>query len=163
MAEWMPSHEEEITPFAAEKYPGLFDQASTAVLTVDVERTFWEKTTILHKIANFPEGKAIPPRYARHMYDVYCMGNSYVKELAFKRKELLEKDVVFKQKFYYAKSAHYETATLKEIALLPPERLLKDLESDYAAMKNMIYGDMPDFRTLMAYLSHLQGEIHELT
>ena len=32
-----------------------------------------------------------------------------MKESAFARKELLEKDVTFKQKFYYAKGAHYET------------------------------------------------------
>ena len=37
---------------------------------------------------------------ARHLYDVYNMGNSWVKESAFKRKELLEKDIAFKQKFY---------------------------------------------------------------
>ena len=48
--------------------------------------------------------------------DVYCMTNSSVKAHAFARKELLEKDVIFKQKFYYAKSAHYETATLKDIS-----------------------------------------------
>lgn len=162
LAEWIPSHETEIMSFAAEKYPELFNQVSTAVLTVDVERTFWEKTTILHKITNFPKGKVLPPRYARHMYDVYCMGNSYVKELAFNRKELLEKDVAFKQKFYYAKSAHYETATLKEIRLVPPNWLMKPLENDYTAMKNMIYGEMPDFEKLIEYLGHLQEEIHDI-
>lgn len=61
------------------------------MLTIDVERTFWEKLTILHKIANFPEEKILPVRYARHLYDVYNMGNSWVKESAFKRKELLER------------------------------------------------------------------------
>ena len=95
------------------KYPDIFSQKDTTVLTIDVERTFWEKLTILHKIANFPDGKPLPARYARHLYDVYNMGNSWVKERAFKRKELLEKDVAFKQKFYYAKGAHYETATLE--------------------------------------------------
>lgn len=94
-------------------------------MTIDVERTFWEKLTILHKIANFPEEKILPVRYARHLYDVYNMGNSWVKESAFKRKELLEKDITFKQKFYYAKSAHYETATLGTIMLVPGERIHK--------------------------------------
>ena len=57
LAEWTPSHTTRISPFAAEKYPQFFDQAETEALTVDAERTFWEKITILHKIANFPEGK----------------------------------------------------------------------------------------------------------
>ena len=85
LAEWMPSHETSVTPFAAEKYPDIFSQKETSVLTIDVERTFWEKLTILHKIANFPEGKPLPARYARHLYDVYNMGNSWVKERAFKQ------------------------------------------------------------------------------
>ena len=84
-----------------------------------------------NKIANFPEGKILPARYARHLYDVHNLGNSWVKESAFERKELLEKDVAFKQKFYYAKGAHYETATLGSIILLPGESIHKALAEDY--------------------------------
>lgn len=143
-------------------YPDIFSQKETSVLTIDVERTFWEKLTILHKIANFPEGKPLPARYARHLYDVYNMGNSWVKERAFKRKELLEKDVAFKQKFYYAKGAHYETATLENIMLVPGERIHKELEDDYQAMRNMIYGNIPEFKDILVFLEKLQEEIHGL-
>lgn len=162
LAEWMPSHETVITPFTAEKYPALFKQKDTTVLTIDVERTFWEKLTILHKIAYFPEGKPLPARYARHLYDVYNLGNSWVKESAFKRKELLEKDVAFKQKFYYAKGAHYETATLNSIELLPRESIKKELIDDYEAMRNMIYGNIPSFDEILLFLSELQDEVHKL-
>jgi predicted nucleotidyltransferase component of viral defense system len=143
-------------------YPDIFSQKETSVLTIDVERTFWEKLTILHKIANFPEGKPLPARYARHLYDVYNMGNSWVKERAFKRKELLEKDVAFKQKFYYVKGAHYETATLENIMLVPGERIHKELEDDYQAMRNMIYGNIPEFKDILVFLEKLQEEIHGL-
>ena len=160
--EWMPSHETIVTPFAAEKYPDIFSQKDTSVLTIDVERTFWEKLTILHKIANFPEGKPLPARYARHLYDVYNMGNSWVKERAYKRKELLEKDVVFKQKFYYVKGAHYETATLSSIELLPKEAVLNALKEDYQAMRNMIYGNIPEFEEILEFLEKLQEEVHGL-
>jgi hypothetical protein len=162
LAEWMPSHETSVCPFAAEKYPDIFTQRETSVLTIDVERTFWEKLTILHKIANFPNGKALPARYARHLYDVYNLGNSWVKDSAFKRKELLEKDVAFKQKFYYAKGAHYETATLGSIELLPRETVLNALQDDYQAMRNMIYGKIPEFEEILEFLEKLQEEIHGL-
>lgn len=112
--------------------------------------------------ANFPEGKPLPARYARHLYDVYNMGNSWVKERAFKRKELLEKDVAFKQKFYYAKGAHYETATLSSIELLPKEAVLNALKEDYQAMRNMIYGNIPEFEEILEFLEKLQEEIHGL-
>ena len=124
LAEWMPSHETIVTPFAAEK----FNDA----------------------------------RYARHLYDVYNMGNSWVKERAFKRKELLEKDVVFKQKFYYVKGAHYETATLSSIELLPKEAVLNALKEDYQAMRNMIYGNIPEFEEILEFLEKLQEEVHGL-
>lgn len=162
LAEWIPSHITSIVPFAAEYYEWLFEQKSTEIMTIDAERTFWEKITILHKIANFPDGKTLPHRYARHLYDVYCLGNSDIKQSAFVRKELLEKDVTFKQKFYYAKSAHYETATLKTIKLLPAQEILQPLKEDYAAMSNMFYGDTPNFEEILMYLTELEKEIHSL-
>ena len=162
LAEWLPSHVTDIQSFVSEKYPQLFARKVTEILTIDVERTFWEKLTILHKMANFPVNKNLPPRYARHLYDVYCMTNSPVKEQAFARKELLEKDVIFKQKFYYAKSAHYETATLKEISLIPADHIMDAVKQDYAAMKNMIYGDYPGFETIIEQLKELEMEVHNL-
>ena len=97
-----------------------------------------------------------------NLYDVYCMANSWVKDSAFARKELLQKDVVFKQKFYYAKSAHYETATLKEIKLIPADYIIGEVRDDYAAMKNMIYGAYPDFDGILDFLGELEDEIHNL-
>ena len=104
----------------------------------------------------------MPARYARHLYDVYNLGNSWVKESAFDRKELLEKDVAFKQKFYYAKGAHYETATLGSIELLPRESVISALQEDYQAMRNMIYGNIPEFEEILEFLEKLQEEIHGL-
>ncbi len=162
LAEWLPSHNTVIEPFVAEKYPNVFEQNSTEILTIDVERTFWEKITILHKMANFPKDKQLPRRYARHLYDVYSLCKKGIKESAFERKELLEKDVEFKQKFYYAKSAHYETATLKTVQLTPALHIVEDLQKDYEAMRNMIYGEYPDFDKIMECLELLEEEIHNL-
>lgn len=162
LAEWLPSHNTTVESFAAEKYPKLFDKATTEVLTIDIERTFWEKLTILNKLAHYPTDKLLPPRYARHLYDVYCMANSPIKDSAFKRKELLEKDVVFKQKFYYAKAASYETATLKDISLIPAEHIMDAVKADYKAMRNMIYGEYPVFEKVITCLEELQEEIHRL-
>ena len=90
------------------------------------------------------------------------MANSQVKESAFARKELLEKDIAFKQKVYYAKEAHYETATLAEISLVPAEYIMDDVKADYIAMKNMIYGEYPDFDDIIDCLKQLELEVHAL-
>lgn len=162
LAEWTPSHITSIVPFAAEQYETLFEQKNTEILTIDAERTFWEKIIILHIIANFPEAKPLPHRYARHFYDVYCMGNSEIKKSAFERKDLLEKDVTFKQQFYYTKSANYEAATLKTINLVPKNELMQALKNDYQAMSIMFYGEYPSFEDVLQYLSTLEIEIHNL-
>ncbi len=162
LAEWLPSHITTVEPFVAERYPQLFEKKTTDILTIDIERTFWEKLTILHKLAHFQEGKVLPRRYARHLYDVYCMANIPVKESAFARKELLERDIIFKQKFYYAKGAHYETATLSGINLTPAEHIMDDVRKDYAEMKNMIYGAYPDFEDILKCLKNLEQEVHGL-
>ena len=162
LAEWLPSHVTSVESFVAERYPKLFDNVSTEVLTIDIERTFWEKLTILNRMAHYPTNKPLPIRYARHLYDVYCMANSNIKESAFSRKELLEKDVSFKQKFYYAKAAHYETATLKDISLIPAEHIRDAVKADYKTMQNMIYGDYPQFEEVLSCLKQLQDEIHNL-
>ncbi len=162
LAEWMPCHKAAITSFIEEDYPERFAEEKTVVRVCDIERNFWEKLTILHKIHNFPEDKILPDRYARHLYDVYCMGNSWVKDKAFERKELLEEDVKFKQKFYYSKSAHYENATLKNISLIPNDIIMKALESDYNDMRDMIYGEVPSFEVIIDYLKELEKEVHLL-
>ena len=75
---------------------------------------------------------------------------------------MIEKDITFKQKFYYAKSAHYETATLGTIMLVPGERIHKVLKEDYQAMRNMIYGKIPEYEEIIEYLRKLEEEVHGL-
>lgn len=84
------------------------------------------------------------------------------KSKCIQEKRVVRKRCAFKQKFYYAKGAHYETATLKTIVLVPGERMYKELEEDYQAMRNMIYGNIPDFGEIIGFLERLQEEIHGL-
>lgn len=162
LAEWIPSHDVAIRSTAAEQYPAAFQHTETLVPTVDIERTFWEKVTILHKTASSYATKGIPARYARHYYDLYQMSRCDVKEKAFARKELLVQDVKFKLKFYYSKTASYETAKIGAIKLVPGAEAIQDLSRDYGHMKDMIYGEKPDFNEIMETISMLEKEINNL-
>lgn len=163
LAEWTPSHERVIRPFAAEAYPNAFTTGSTQIRTVDAERTFWEKVLILHKTAYSCKEKGVPHRYARHYYDLYCMYNSDIKDGAFARRELLEQDAMFKQKFYYAKSARYDVAKPGSIKLVPEDsESISRLSEDYKNMKDMIYGTAPDFEAILATIQTLQDEINSM-
>lgn len=162
LAAWTPTEVTRIVPYSAEQYPNVFTQRSTEILTVLPERTFWEKATILHHEAHRPENSVMPSRYSRHYYDLYRLAHSDVKEKAFLKVALLQKVVDFKKKFYPRGWAKYDEAKPGTFRLNPPAHSKKKLESDYKAMKEMIYGDYPDFETLMQYIKQLENEINDL-
>lgn len=161
LAAWTPAKRTEITSYAARQYPHVFQHSTTSILTVAPERTFWEKVTILHKEAFRTNGK-FPARYSRHYYDLWCMDTSPVKAAAYGNLELLEQVVRFKERFYPAGSAHYELAKPGTMRLLPPEDCVPLLREDYEHMKNMIFGETPEFEEIMDCVERLEREINGL-
>jgi len=161
LAAWTPAEQVLIEPYAAKQYPQLFDSTETSVLTVKPERTFWEKVTILHREAN-RNGTALPQRYSRHYYDLYCMSQSEVKEKAFSEIDLLKKVVAFKEKFYPCAWAKYEDAKIGSMKLMPKEEYIEGLKSDYQHMRNMIYGDQPPFEDVLNEIEKMEVEINAL-
>jgi len=162
LAAWSPAKMEPITPYTAEQYGHLFVQPRTKVLTVFPERTFWEKITILHREANRPESHSFPQRYSRHYYDIYCMAASPIKEKAFRDLELLEKVVVFKEKFYRSPWAKYKNAKPGSVKLMPPQYSIATLREDYEHMLDMIFGNKPEFDEIMEGIRQLEYEINQL-
>lgn len=162
LASWTPSDIFEISSFAAQKFPQVFEQPSCRVDTILAERTFWEKATILHQEANRTEDKPLPSRHARHYYDLAMMARSSVKEKAFARLDLLEAVVQFKQRFYHSPWAKYEEAKIGTLKLLPPEFRNAELRKDYTAMQNMIFEKNLSFEEIIETLEVLEREINSL-
>ena len=162
LAGWTPSVEQYITPYVFEYYPKLAQSASTSVITSSVERTFWEKATILHHEANRPEHLDMPNRYSRHYYDLYCIAQTAYKESALRQLDLLNKVVVFKMRFYPRTWAKYEEAAPGLIKLIPPYSRYEDLHNDYKAMGEMMFSEFPSFYNLMNSITLLENEINGL-
>lgn len=152
----------DIGPNLRQSYPKAFDQATSTILTAAAERTFWEKVTILHHEANRPENLAMPKRYSRHYYDLYCIAHSENKNAAFEDLELLKKVVNFKMKFFPRKWAKYEEAIPGTIKLVPPAFRFDSLRTDYEDMAEMMFGQYPSFDDLMDYIQTLENEINAL-
>ena len=164
LAAWTPARARRISPYVASFYPALFRDKETLVYTVDAERTFWEKVTILHREAMRTDRQgAMPPRYSRHYYDLWSMCSSPIKDSALKQISLLDAVVRFKRKFYRCNWAKYELATADSIRLVPPSGAISILESDYAHMKNMIFGPKPPFSEILDAIARLEEEIHSHT
>ena len=162
LASWLPSDSFEISSFAAQKFPQIFEKTKCTVNTIVAKRTFWEKSTILHHEANRPEESTMPTRYSRHYYDLAMMAQSKVKNEALADLDLLQNVVEFKQKFYPRTWAKYEEAIPGTLKLLPPEFRLDSLEKDYKAMQNMIFDKYISFEEIINILENLEKEINEI-
>lgn len=160
LSAWTPTVSTKIEPFIAHHYPSIFENQSTNVLSVTAERTFWEKATILHREANRPKNSKVPQRYARHYYDLYRMSSTPVKTMAFQQANLLNQVVAFKMKFYHQKWAQYENAIKGTLRLVPPEYRFNELKADFNTMRDMLFGNIPTFATIMETLVNLEKEFN---
>lgn len=84
------------------------------------------------------------------------------KPEAFADLDLLDKVVCFKDKFYRCSWARYDEAKPGTMKLIPSEKNIKVLKDDYEHMKNMIYGEKPDFDVILEAVKHLEDEINAL-
>jgi len=160
LASWVPYAEYTIRPYAAEEFPEVFEKPACIVKTIKAERTFWEKATILHHEANRPESSPQPPRYSRHYYDMAKMASADVKDTALADMSLLESVAEFKQRFYPRPWARYDLAKPGTLKLVPTGHVLKSLKVDYRAMRDMIFGECPDFDDVLLKLQQLEDEIN---
>ena len=156
----IPSTEKYVSPYVAEIFPERFENRSTTVNSIKVERTFWEKVTILHAEA-MKEG-APKYRYSRHYYDVYKMLGTKVEENALQDLELLEQVVRFKKQFYYSEGAKYDLAKPGKMRLIPENNDIELLNDDYVKMREMIFGEYPDFDLIISKHGELETKINNL-
>lgn len=159
-ADHWPAETGTIQPFAAEDFPELFKSASAEVRVLAVTRTFWEKATLLHKWHHAT--KPFPDRQSRHYYDLYLLARSSVRAAALAQLSLLDSVAKHKQVFFAQAWAKYELAKPGTLRLVPPTDRLKELEQDYRAMRQMIFGKPPDLEALLAELGELEAEINSI-
>ena len=162
LAAWVPNEQKPIRPYSAEQFPKVFTKPGTTVRTIAVERTFWEKATILHQEAHRGPDRPLPPRYSRHYYDMYRLSLLPLRDDALARIDLLQEVVRFKMRFYRSPWAKYEEATPGSLLLLPPTHHVPELQRDYAAMRAMLFGTVPTFDEIISGLSALEKSINAL-
>ena len=161
LASWVPSATHTIRPYAYDALPQVFESPTCKVVAIAAERTFWEKATILHQEAH--RQTQIPQRYSRHYYDVYKLAVSPVRASALAQTNLLQDVVAFKQRFYPSAWARYDLAVPGTFRLLPVARSrLADLKRDYQEMQVMIFGEAPEFESVLVELRELEIEINSV-
>ncbi len=135
------------------------DQISVRVLIA--ERTFWEKATILHRLAHLPEGKAVPARTSRHFYDFVQLLNSSIKASALNDISLLERVANHNEIYFPATWASYKTARQGTLKLAPIARALEALERDYEQMNVMFYRTQrPEWKMILKTIAKFEEEFN---
>lgn len=158
-----PVVEGEVKPYAAEEFPDIFHSPTCSVHVLGVDRTFWEKATILHAWHHAPADKVLRDRQSRHYYDLVRMYEHGIGREAMKNTDLLLKVAEHKSVFFASASAKYGEARPGTIRLVPPDSRLAELRRDYQSMQEMIFGPVTSFEHVMKVLAEIESAINTVT
>jgi len=160
-ADHWPCEARSVTPYVAEEFPHAFQKSICAVKVLSVERTFWEKATILHAEYHRPADKAMPERFSRHYCDFYEMIRRSVDASAVAKLDLLARVAQHKSLFFRTSWAHYAEAVQGSLRIMPPEHRVKALREDYSKMQQMFFGEPPGFDDILALLRQWESEFNQ--
>ena len=154
-----PNEQHEIAPdiAALTKY---LNYPKAMVTVLSVERTFWEKVTLVHvechrrRLANHPN------RLSRHWFDLVCLAGHDMGQVALANRALLEDVVRHKSVFFHAGYAHYDHCLDGRLRLVPDDDQLGGLRSDYEAMRSggMLGDGAMEFDELLERIRMLEAE-----
>jgi len=160
LTDQQPTGAHKVTSWVAEEFLDQFSTPGCGVTALEAERTFWEKATILHAYYNYPDGKPLPARLARHIYDIHCLAGHPIGKRAIVDFELLSRVADFKSLFFNSSWAHFETARPGTLRLVPNESRLQEWRTDYGSTEEMFMGTPPSFDELIETLRRLEGQIN---
>lgn len=155
-----PAEKRSIRSYAADERPDVFKAPACEVDTLAVERTFWEKATILHAEHHRPADKATGERMSRHYYDLAMLARSGILERALERLDLLSVVAYHKALFFRSGWARYDEAAVGTLRLSPSEQRRVDLAADYAKMRPMFFAQPPSFDDILAEVAKLEAVIN---
>ncbi|KAF0246848.1 MAG: hypothetical protein FD180_378 [Planctomycetota bacterium] len=155
-----PDGRHRVEAFLAQALPGIFDDLGADVVALELERTFWEKATILHAEYHRPPGKQIRDRFARHYSDFAALWNSPSGRQAAKQLDLLERVRLHKSRYFSSAWANYEEAVPGTIRLVPPKAREAELRKDYESMRPMFLVDPPGFAVILSVLEEAERSLN---
>jgi len=149
-----------IRPWMADVLPDAFADWRCEVVALEVERSFWEKATILHTEFHRPADKPTPDRISRHYADVVALANHPTAKLAIDRHDIRDRVVKWKSQFFGSTWANYDQAQPGTFRLVPQPERLPALRRDYQAMRDMYSAEPASFDQMLQALSELERRIN---
>jgi hypothetical protein len=149
-----------VRPWLAEVLPAAFPDWKCEVVALEVERSFWEKATILHTEYHRPADKPTPDRFSRHYADTAALAKHPAASKAVEQHELRSRVVQWKSQFFGSSWANYDLAKPGTFRLVPPAKRLPALRRDYQAMRDMYLSEPASFEDILATLTDLENRIN---
>ena len=156
-----PAGKHVIKPWMAEDFPDLLADFQCELVALELERSFWEKATILHAEYHREAAKPIRDRFSRHYSDVAAMATHADIIPALTDDALRQRVVDWKSRFFAANWARYDLAKPTSFRLAPPEFRMKGLEEDYRAMLPMFLTEPPTFAAVVEALSSVESQLNQ--
>jgi hypothetical protein len=151
-----------VRPWVAEEFPKLLEDFRCKLVALELERTFWEKATILHAEHHRDPAKPIRDRFSRHYSDMAALARHAITDRALARDDLRQRVADWKSRFFAASWARYDLATPGTFHLMPPEFRLAELKNDYQAMQDMFLAPPPPFENILETVRDLENRINRI-
>ena len=129
-------------------------------MALELERTFWEKATILHTEYHRPAEKPTPERFSRHYADTAALARHPAVMKAIDKHDLRDRVVTWKGQFFGSSWANYDLAKPGSFRLVPPAERQPPLRRDYQAMRDMYLSEPTPFDDVLATLAELENRIN---
>lgn len=158
-----PHRSAAVAPYIADDVPRL-DLRVLNIVTVEPERTFWDKVVILHGLRRWFDQRGVlrqgGQRVTRHYYDLSRLAGSGVAESALADHELAIDCARHARLFFHSADLDLDHAVPGSLTIVPSEAMLDALRRDYSAMTAMIFGTAPAFDTVMASIAELEARVN---
>jgi hypothetical protein len=158
-----PHKEVTIKPYLSDDLAGA-DLLVSNVVTIDAERTFWDKVVILHGMRKWHDNNGVVRqqgnRVSRHYYDLYRLFNSEAGASAIKNPALGADCVRHALMFFNRPAYDLQSALEDSYAIAPTAGMIDELKRDYQTMTGMIFGEVPDFSSVLDSITELQTQIN---
>lgn len=134
------------------------------VVTINAERTFWDKVVILHGLRRWHDNRGVlrqeGHRISRHYYDIYKLIHSPILQKALSDHTLALDCAHHAQMFFNSTDLDLRHAIPGSLAITPTIEMTEALKRDYQAMAGMIFGEVPEFSDVIQAVSNLEHAIN---
>ena len=160
LTDQQPTGHHKIRPWIAEIIPAAFTDWRCEIVALGIDRSFWEKATILHAEYHRPADKPIPDRFSRHYADTAALAKDPVAIKAINQHDLRNRVILWKSQFYGSSWANYDLARPGTFRLVPQAERLPALRRDYQSMRDMYLTNPVNFDDIIRVLSDLEHHIN---